>query len=212
MNLRSTLTTTFAAAVVLLATVTTQAAVTSFSDIEYWVGTGDSEAAFVLDFQDGNDALTWGYRWDSSTTATGEDIINAIAAEDDRMDTSLQVFPFGTLVDGFSYDGNVLNNDFSGPIWLSWSYYNGPAYNALSYNLTGITGRTLSDGDWDVWAFTETDSSTFELQPFGFSSFAPVPAPAVGPGTGNPVPEPASLSLLALGAGLCVLGRRRRRA
>lgn len=208
MNLRSILATTFTAAIVLLTATATQAAVTSFSDIQYWVGTGDSQAAFVLDFQDGSDAVTWGYQWDSSTSITGEDMIVAIDAADDRFDASLTTFSFGSFVNGFSYDARSADSDFANN--LSWQYYNGTSYNVLSSNLTGISGRTLADGDWDVWAYVATDPQTFEPLPFNYSTFSPAQAPGVLPPT-NAVPEPASLSLLAIGAVALTLGRRRRR-
>ncbi len=51
----------------------------SFSDIQYWVGTGSNQAAFVVQWNDSKipDALVWGFRWDGN--ATGEDMLKAIA-------------------------------------------------------------------------------------------------------------------------------------
>src|ERR1700722_6450084 len=56
-----------------------------FSSIQDWVGTGDNEAAFEIDWNNGtaNDTLIWGYRWDG--TATGEQMFDAIVAADPRL-------------------------------------------------------------------------------------------------------------------------------
>ena len=58
----------------------------TFDDISFWVGTGTNRAAMVIDWvEDSPDppALAWGYRWDGS--ATGRDMLLAIAAADERL-------------------------------------------------------------------------------------------------------------------------------
>lgn len=66
-------------------TVTAYADSDLFSSIQYWVGTGQNEAAFEIDWNDGSadSAMVWGYRWDG--TATGEQMLDAIAAADPRL-------------------------------------------------------------------------------------------------------------------------------
>ena len=69
-----------AAAVFLTLVLTgTASAEFTFDDIDFWVGTGNNQAALVVDWNDGKDpqSLAWGYRWDG--TASGEDMMRAIA-------------------------------------------------------------------------------------------------------------------------------------
>ncbi len=43
--------------------------VTTFADIDTWVGLGSQEAALVLDWNDGNEPSIWGYRFDGPKLA-----------------------------------------------------------------------------------------------------------------------------------------------
>jgi hypothetical protein len=56
-----------AGAFVFAAQASTQAAVFTFSDIRYWVGTGTNESALVIAWNDGitPDSLVFGYKWDA---------------------------------------------------------------------------------------------------------------------------------------------------
>ena len=83
-----------------------------FSKINYWVGEGDKEAALVIswgDGKDGNKNLVWGYRW--SDTATGADLLMAVAAADSRfyllVNSGTQ---YGSAFGGFGYDLNGNGN------------------------------------------------------------------------------------------------------
>ena len=83
-----------------------------FSKINYWVGEGDKEAALVIswgDGKDGNKNLVWGYRW--SDTATGADLLMAVAAADPRfyllVNSGTQ---YGSAFGGFGYDLNGNGN------------------------------------------------------------------------------------------------------
>jgi len=56
-----------------------QTFVNSFDNIRYWVGSGQNRAALVLQWNDGLTpvSVAWGYRWNG--TATGIDMLRAIA-------------------------------------------------------------------------------------------------------------------------------------
>lgn len=148
----------------------------SFSDIKYWVGTGTNQAAFVVQWNDSKnpDALVWGFKWNG--TATGEDMIKAIAKADHRFLTLL--YPGtaqGTAVGGFGFDLNGQNSNAL--------YYNGntssPLYpvngivTTTAYNFDGYTSADQNDhwqagwasnGYWSYWIKNPTDTS------FGYSS------------------------------------------
>jgi len=61
-----------------------------FDAIQNWAGEGENKAALVIDFQDGLDsrAYVWGYRWNG--TASGEDMIRAIAAASKSLTVMVQ--------------------------------------------------------------------------------------------------------------------------
>jgi hypothetical protein len=82
--------------------------VTTFDDIEYWVGTGANQSALVLDWQGNStldNSLAWGYRFDGTPKAV--DMVTAIVSADDRLYARMgQVSGFGMAVFGFGYDAN----------------------------------------------------------------------------------------------------------
>ena len=68
---------------VAMAALTLRGFTVDFSRIRHWAGSGDSEAALVVQFADGksSDAYVWGYRFDADATPTAEDMFRAVAAE-----------------------------------------------------------------------------------------------------------------------------------
>lgn len=210
---------------VLLAVAARAAVVSSFSDIEYWVGSGPKRAALVVDWQDGKNlsgsasgqALAWGYRWQNGEIPKALDMLKAIAAADPRFELSLAVRGMeGTSVFGMFYDldgdggtatfdpvneeGSASDTDdhFAEGWFFNgyWAYYVGNSSNgrqpAWSYSGSGAGNRTLLDGDWDGWAFSDYDEPT-----------TPTPVLAAA----APLPEPGSTSLLLFGG--LVLCRRK---
>ena len=123
------------------------APVASFSDIVNWTGEGAQQAAFVVDWQgesSGDNALAWGYRWDG--VATGEDMLRAIVAADDRLFAKLSgPTPQGVRVYGLGYDA-----DGDGQFGTT----GGDFFNSEGITITGIPEGTppidhASDpGDW----------------------------------------------------------------
>jgi hypothetical protein len=215
----------FAAIVALTFAIQAFASVTSFSDITHWVGSGSNQAALVVDWHD--QCLVWGYRWDG--TATGEDMIQAVAAADSRFYIMAQsgtaygsalagigydtnnVGAFGITRDGTTYtqvdfeDGNLSVSGYdydgwksvdTGDEWQSgwyegyWSYWLNDSGKNLDeskwgYSGVGMTGRSLSNGDWDGWSWADFGE-------YGYGS-APTNLEA------SPVPEPVTMLLILLG-------------
>ena len=84
----------------------TVAEAASFSDIQFWVGSGQNESALVIDWNDGvsPESLVWGYRWDG--VKTGADMLLAVDAADARLSVDGSVSGYGLYVRGISYDSS----------------------------------------------------------------------------------------------------------
>jgi hypothetical protein len=148
----------------------------NFSDIQYWVGTGTNEAAFVVQWNDGKnaDALVWGFRWNG--TATGEDMLKAIATADHRFYSLLYqaTGPYGTAIGGFGFDLNgtgtnalYKNGNVTYPYYpvsgiVNTSSYDFDDYTAADTNDHWSSGWT-TNGYWSYWVKDPTDPD------FGYS-------------------------------------------
>lgn len=142
---------------------------TDFSDIQYWVGTGTNEAAFVVQWNDSKnpDALVWGFRWDGN--ATGEDMLKAIAKADRRFFSLLyQGTAFGTAVGGLGFDLNGANTNGlykSGNTTYPFYPANG-IINTSSYDFDDYTAIDVADhwksgwttGYWSYWVKDPADT------------------------------------------------------
>ncbi len=80
-----------------------------FSKIQRWVGSGDNQAALVIQWNDGKDdnkMLVWGYRWAEGETKTGADMVLDIAKADPAFTTYASESSYGLYIQGFGYDLN----------------------------------------------------------------------------------------------------------
>lgn len=125
--------------------------VIDFNDIVTWAGSGSQEAALVVDWNDGQSPLAWGYRWDG--TATGEDMFRAVATADDSLYARIQVFGFGSLVNGIGYDRD---NDGFGVTGTSGAKTFGPGG---IFEGAEIEFGMKTDADD---AYAEANNTTFE--------------------------------------------------
>ncbi len=184
----------------------TGATVTSFDDIEFWVGTGAFSAALIIDWDSGPtpQSLAWGYRWDGATT--GLDMLNAVIAADNRFGGVLLTdHGWGWTVDGLGYDLNGNGFDVNDPgdhfqpgwdgVANFWGYfvYDNSSYpwdigHDWSFSDFGVADRSLSDGSWDGWRYGPGD---------------------FGPAIATAIPEPAGSMLFLFGAGVVCWMRRR---
>ena len=140
-----------------------------FSDITYWIGEGENEAACCLQWNvEGEEtALVWGYRWNGE--ATGMDMLNAIASNDKRVYLLIANTQYGVTVAGIGYDkdedgdigfvhGVDANNSF---VMTDVDYDNWTAKDADDYFSCGM----MTNGYWSYYVSDEG-----ELPPTGYAS------------------------------------------
>lgn len=149
----------------------------SFSDIQYWVGSGTNQAAFVVQWNDSKnpDAMVWGFKWNGN--ATGEDMLKAIAKADHRLYTLLyQGTQFGSAVGGIGFDLNgqgtnalIKSGNTTYPLYPVNGFVNTTAYDFDSYTIVDAandhwqSGWTVN-GYWSYWVKNPADAD------FGYSS------------------------------------------
>lgn len=147
----------------------------TFADVQYWVGTGSNQAAFVVQWNDSKnpDALVWGFKWDGN--ATGEDMLKAIAKADHRFYTLLyQGTQFGSAIGGLGFDLNGANTNAlykNGNVTYPYYPVDG-IVNTTAYDFDQYTAADLADhwssgwttnGYWSYWVKDPTDTD------FGYS-------------------------------------------
>ncbi|HEY0976021.1 MAG TPA: T9SS type A sorting domain-containing protein [Flavobacteriales bacterium] len=139
----------------LLATAPLQAQTFDLSRVEFWVGTGTDSSVLVVDFQDGSfdPSHAWGFLHDG--TATGEDMLNAIAAAD----VNISVDITGGFLNSITYnthEGIGASPDY----WSTWS---GTGIADLEMNM-GI-GEELGNGSWFGCSYTDFEPALSPTEP-----------------------------------------------
>ena len=107
----------------------------SAEDILYWVGEGENDVVFVVNWPDS--ALAWGYRFNGN--ATVQDAMNAIAAADNRFAYTTNDWGVDDII--FIENGDTLSKT---------------AYSWWEHSLNGVMSagmyQALNDGDFSRWA------------------------------------------------------------
>lgn len=144
---------------------------------EYSVGSGSNTAYVAVDFDYGT-SFVFEYKWNG--VATGYDAIAAIA-DAGALDITIKTFSFGPMVTDLVYPGGV-KISYTDP-YAGWAYFNSANGESWSSSGVGAAGRSLSNGVWDSWVWTD---------------WAPDYSASRQPGS-NPIPEPATMAMLGLG-------------
>lgn len=209
---------------ILITTPTTHAATFLLPDVTNWIGpaagSGISEAAMVIQWP-GQPAWAWGFRWNSTETRHGRDLLLALAGVDPRFtftgggfvsdlrwDADLDGTPEYTMPGYNATTGEYLNY-FVNNAQQADNFTNGAApvgahvfpplgspYDEAGPGIwvsshTGVVGRPVVNGSWDGWIYS--DGSL---------------APALAVNAPTPVPEVSS-PLMVFITGSLLLRRRR---
>ena len=121
------------------------------ANIRYWIGEGDHEVVFIVNWNQPDTALAWGYRF-AAESVTVETIMDDIAAADYR-------FSY-TGADGWLYD--ILFNDGVLDLKLSGGYW---MYNVNGGFANMYTTQTVVDGDYVKWG---DESCSFYIDPVNY--------------------------------------------
>ncbi|MEI6490990.1 MAG: hypothetical protein WCO94_00455 [Verrucomicrobiota bacterium] len=174
--------------------------VSSFNDIEYWVGTGANQAGLVIDFHDGaaEQSFAWGFRWDG--VATGYDMLTAIDAASVELSINSPSYVMGVSFQGLAHTQTT--NFFD----TSWGYYlaggtatifdSNPPYGPVgilsppgggsniptswTISTAGSSDRQLANGSWDALSFgaNQVSGQYLHLDPPSSVTYAAVPEPS----------------------------------
>lgn len=147
----------------LLASAPLQAQTFDIGQVEYWVGSGPDSTVLVVDFQDGTDdpSYAWGFLHDG--TATGEDMVNAIAAADPNITVDIP----GGFLNSFTY-GDHAGIGGAPNYWSTWS---GTSIADMEMNL-GLA-EVLSNGGWFGCSYTDFEPALNPREPIAaFDPFA----------------------------------------
>lgn len=118
------------------------------ADIRYWIGEGENEAVFIVNWNSPDTALAWGYRFNEETILVKE-MMEKIADIDSRFD----FLAAGGMVEDITFNDGILDLSLSGMYWL----YNVNGTMA-SY---GFEEQTVADGDYVKWG---DESCATEIQ------------------------------------------------
>lgn len=135
----------------------------ALADVKYWIGSGTDSSVLVIDFHDAtwDTSYAWGYLHNGS--ATGGDMVNAVAAADINFSVSISS---GFLSD-ISYGTHAGIGGTGGFYWSTWS---GTSIATMSMN--GGLATTLSNGDWFGCSFTDFSPAFLPGEPI--AAFEPL--------------------------------------
>ena len=134
----------------------------SMADIQFWVGSGSDSAVLVVDFQDStaNSSYAWGYLF--SGTATGDDLLNAVAAADPLFTVNTA----GGFLGDLTYSTHAGIGGTGGLYWSTWT-----GTSQATFAMNGGIAEVLSNGEWFGCSFTDFNPAIVPGEPIA----APLP-------------------------------------
>jgi hypothetical protein len=197
--------------------------VNSFSNVQYWTGTGTNRAALVLEFGGPSTpaSLAWGYRWNGSSTAasmlfalagtitvTGTNAPSPLAGSDPRLAVDASFFSGfgGYFVNTISYNQVGLQAPWTQATRLiEDTYFVDGTYPTLySLNSTGLWSSSFAQAQVGMSALALSNGMWVGFVQTGdtnnFRTFAQPTAA---------VPEPKTAALLFVAAAFAILWKKR---
>lgn len=123
-----------------------QATKVDFQSIRHWAGSGEKKAALIIQFNDGKDEVgyVWGYRWNG--TASGEDMVRAVA----RASRTLTALVQYTGSMGSTLDGVGLSQDRVHLSHLEYDFQSAAVEGQVSFGYfepNTMMGQTTAPGN-----------------------------------------------------------------
>jgi len=108
------------------------------ADIRWWVGEGENEVVFIVNWNEPDTALAWGYRF-SEESVTVEHMMDEIAAADYRF----SYVGANNWLDDLMFNDGVLDLSLAGPWWMY----------IVSGQMAGLgyAEQTVVNGDYVKW-------------------------------------------------------------
>ena len=113
------------------------------ADIRYWIGEGENEVVFIVNWAEPDTALAWGYRF-ATETVTIKEVMDGIAAADYRFSYDS---PNGSWLNDIFFNDGVLDLSLTEPMWVSYLVDGNSSLNTFDV-------QTLSDGQYVKWGDT----------------------------------------------------------
>ena len=113
------------------------------ADIRFWIGEGENEVVFIVNWAEPDTALAWGYRF-ATETVTIKDVMDGIAAADHRFSYDS---PNGSWLNDIFFNDGVLDLSLTEPMWVSYLVDGNSSMNTFDV-------QTLSNGQYVKWGDT----------------------------------------------------------
>ena len=116
------------------------------ADIRYWIGEGENEVVFIVNWAEPDTALAWGFRF-ATETVTVKDVMDGIAAVDYRFSYDATGSELGYWLNDIFFNDGVLGLSLTEPAWVSYVVNGEPSWNYFD-------AQMLANGDYVKWGDT----------------------------------------------------------
>ena len=116
------------------------------SDIKFWIGEGENEVVFIVNWAEPDTALAWGYRF-ATETVTIKDVMDDIAEADYRFSFDASGSEYGYWLNDIFFNDGVLDLRLTEPGWVSYVVNGQPSWNFFD-------AQTLVNNDYVKWGDT----------------------------------------------------------
>lgn len=112
------------------------------ADIRYWIGEGENEVVFIVNWAEPDTALAWGYRF-ADESVTIKNVMDGIA----EVDTRFSYEASGSWLVDLYFDDGILDLSLTEQMWVTYLVNGESSWDTFDE-------KTLVDGDYVKWGDT----------------------------------------------------------
>ena len=116
------------------------------ADIRYWIGEGENQVVFIVNWNEPDTALAWGYRF-AGENVTLKDIMDGIAAVDYRFAYDATSSEYGYWLNDLTFNDGVLDLKLTQQGYASYLVNGNTSWNTFDV-------QTVVDGEYVKWGDT----------------------------------------------------------